>query len=72
MGTLLYGVNVNRTAKARARVGLAILAFAVVYGAIAVRLDHVRGVAGQPSVAARRGARRGRDRAARHPRPQRQ
>src|SRR6478672_1278067 len=38
MSTLLYGVNVNRTAKARARVGLAILAFAVVYGAIAVRL----------------------------------
>ncbi len=35
---LLYGENVNRNAKARARVGLAILAFAVVYGVIAVRL----------------------------------
>src|SRR6186997_3401797 len=38
LGTLLYGRNVDRTAKARARVGLAILAFAVVYAAIAVRL----------------------------------
>ena len=28
LGTLLYGRNVDRTAKARARVGLAILAFA--------------------------------------------
>ena len=36
--TLLYGKNVDRDAKARARVGLAILAFAVVYGIIAVRL----------------------------------
>ena len=35
---LLYGANVNRHAKARARVGLAIVAFAVVYGVIAVRL----------------------------------
>ena len=35
---LLYGENVNRPAKARARVGLAILAFAFVYGVIAVRL----------------------------------
>src|SRR5262252_6647860 len=38
MSTLLYGENVNRTAKARARVGLAILAFTLVYGVIAVRL----------------------------------
>jgi len=38
MTTLLYGNNVDRAAKARARVGLAILAFAVVYGIIAVRL----------------------------------
>jgi cell division protein FtsI (penicillin-binding protein 3) len=38
MNTLLYGENVNRTAKARARVGLAILAFTLVYGVIAVRL----------------------------------
>lgn len=36
--TLLYGKNVDRDAKARARVGLAILAFAVVYGIIAIRL----------------------------------
>ena len=38
MRNLLYGENVNRHAKAKARVGLAILAFAVVYGVIAVRL----------------------------------
>jgi cell division protein FtsI (penicillin-binding protein 3) len=38
MRTLLYGNNVDRTAKARARVGLAILAFALVYTAIATRL----------------------------------
>ncbi len=38
LGTLLYGRNVDRTAKARARVGLAILAFTVVYSVIAVRL----------------------------------
>src|SRR4051794_41537874 len=38
LGTLLYGRNVDRTAKARARVGLAILAFAAVYSVIAVRL----------------------------------
>ena len=36
--TLLYGANVDRTAKARARVGLAMLAFGVVYLAIATRL----------------------------------
>jgi len=35
---LLYGRDVNRVAKARARVGLAIVAFAVVYGIIAARL----------------------------------
>ncbi len=38
LGTLLYGRNVDRTAKARARVGLAMLAFAAVYSVIAVRL----------------------------------
>src|SRR5689334_22508376 len=38
IGTLLYGRNVDRTAKARARVGLAILAFAAVYSIIAARL----------------------------------
>jgi cell division protein FtsI (penicillin-binding protein 3) len=36
--TLLYGKNVDRHAKARARIGLAMLAFALVYCAIAVRL----------------------------------
>jgi cell division protein FtsI (penicillin-binding protein 3) len=35
---LLYGRDVNRAAKAKARVGLAILAFAAVYSVIAVRL----------------------------------
>ncbi|HEX5217503.1 MAG TPA: penicillin-binding protein 2, partial [Vicinamibacterales bacterium] len=35
---LLYGENVNRHVKARARVGLAIAAFALVYGVIAARL----------------------------------
>jgi cell division protein FtsI (penicillin-binding protein 3) len=36
--TLLYGRNVDRTAKAKARVGLAILAFSLVYAVIAARL----------------------------------
>jgi cell division protein FtsI (penicillin-binding protein 3) len=36
--TLLYGRNVDRNAKARARIGLAILAFGAVYAVIAVRL----------------------------------
>ena len=36
--TLLYGKNTDRAAKARARVGLAMLAFGAVYGVIAVRL----------------------------------
>jgi len=35
---LLYGANVDRNAKARARVGLAILAFVLVYAAIAAKL----------------------------------
>ncbi len=35
---LLYGANVDRSAKARARVGLAIVAFALVYAVIAGRL----------------------------------
>src|SRR5579871_6010608 len=35
---LLYGRDANRGGKARARVGLAIVAFAVVYSIIAVRL----------------------------------
>src|SRR3954470_23609213 len=36
--TLLYGRNVDRAAKARARVGLAIVAFTLVYAAIGARL----------------------------------
>jgi cell division protein FtsI (penicillin-binding protein 3) len=36
--SLLYGRNVDRAAKARARVGLAMIAFGGVYGIIAVRL----------------------------------
>jgi len=36
--TLLYGRNVDRSAKARARVGLAMIAFAAVYAVIAGRL----------------------------------
>ncbi len=35
---MLYGRNVDRSAKARARVGLAIIGFVVVYGVIALRL----------------------------------
>ncbi len=36
--SLLYGRNVDRDAKAKARLGLAIVAFAVIYGVIALRL----------------------------------
>src|SRR6478735_7676165 len=36
--SLLYGRNVDRAAKARARVGLAVLAFALVYAILAGRL----------------------------------
>src|SRR5262249_56053305 len=35
---LLYGKNVDRAAKSRARVGLAIVGFAAIYAIIAVRL----------------------------------
>ena len=38
VGKVLYGSTVDRPAKARARIGLAIIAFAAVYAAIAVRL----------------------------------
>jgi cell division protein FtsI (penicillin-binding protein 3) len=38
IGKLLYGSNIDRSAKARARIGLAILAFAAVYSIIAARL----------------------------------
>ena len=39
--SLLYGQNVDRAAKARARVGLAILAFSVVFAIIAARLQRI-------------------------------
>jgi cell division protein FtsI (penicillin-binding protein 3) len=38
IGKLLYGSNVDRAAKARARIGLAIVAFAAIYCVIATRL----------------------------------
>src|SRR6185437_4447962 len=38
IGSLLYGKNVDRAAKARARVGFAILAFAAIYAVIGGRL----------------------------------
>jgi cell division protein FtsI (penicillin-binding protein 3) len=38
MQRLLFGADIDRNAKTRARIGLAILAFALVYGVIAVRL----------------------------------
>ena len=40
--SLLYGRNVDRNAKARARVGFAILAFAAVYAVIGGRLVSLR------------------------------
>jgi cell division protein FtsI (penicillin-binding protein 3) len=49
---LLYGNNVDRGAKARTRVGLAIMGFAVVYGVIAVRLV-MFAVAGDSHIAKR-------------------
>jgi cell division protein FtsI (penicillin-binding protein 3) len=36
--SLLYGRNVNREAKAKARLGLAIVVFAAIYGVVALRL----------------------------------
>ena len=36
--SLLYGLNVDREVKAKARLGLAILAFVGIYGVIALRL----------------------------------
>ena len=54
MRSLLYGRNVDRNAKARARVGLAILAFAAVYAVIGGRL--VMFAIGADSHSARRAA----------------
>ena len=52
--SLLYGRNVDRAAKARARVGLAVLAFALVYAVLAGRL--VMFAVGADSPGARRTA----------------
>ena len=52
--SLLYGSNVDRAVKARARVGFAILAFAAVYAVIGGRL--VMFAVGADSHAARRSA----------------
>ncbi|CCD92727.1 division-specific transpeptidase, penicillin-binding protein [Bradyrhizobium sp. ORS 375] len=52
--TLLYGRDVDRTAKARARIGLAIIAFAAVYAVIGGRL--VMFAAGSDGPSARRSA----------------
>ena len=48
--TLLYGRNVDRRAKARARVGLAILAFSSVYAVIAVKLVMFAATSGEHDV----------------------
>jgi cell division protein FtsI (penicillin-binding protein 3) len=53
--SLLYGRNVDRAAKARARVGFAILAFAVIYAVIGGRLV-MFGISGDSHGAARRTA----------------
>ena len=71
MRALLYGSKVDRGAKARARVGLAILAFAVVYSIIAAAARHVCGRSRRPHRASRRRQRRDRDGASGHPRSQR-
>jgi cell division protein FtsI (penicillin-binding protein 3) len=52
--SLLYGRNVDRNAKARARVGFAILAFAAIYAVIGGRL--VMFAIGSDSHSARRAA----------------
>src|SRR5258708_10994741 len=56
--SLLYGRNVDRAAKARARVGFAILAFAAIYAVIGGRLVMfaVRGDSHGPRRAAAQGA----------------
>ena len=68
--SLLYGRNVDRAAKARARVGLAILAFAAVYAVLAGTPGDVRGRRRQPRRAPHRIAGRDCDRAPRYRRPQ--
>ena len=53
--TLLYGKNVDRHVKARARVGFAIVAFVAVYGIIAGKLV-VFGITNESNEASRRAA----------------
>ena len=65
---LLYGRNVDRGAKSRARVGLAILAFSIGYAIIAGRLIQLAAAPDNQTV--RRTGRRGLHLASRHPRPQ--
>ena len=71
MRTLLYGRDVNRNVKAKARLGLAILAFAGIYGVIALRLVMFAAASDGHGAPPQRRPGRGRHRAARHPRPQR-
>lgn len=52
VGRLLYGANVDRAAKARARIGLAVVVFALIYGVIAARLV-LYGMAADPATARR-------------------
>src|SRR3974377_1390551 len=74
--SLLYGLDVNRNAKAKARLGLAIVAFAVVYGVIAARLvmfaaqSDGHGTGRRLPHARQRTSGCGRPCAARYPRPQ--
>ena len=69
--SFLYGRDVDRNVKAKARLGLAIVAFAAIYGVIALRLvmfaEQSDGHGARRSV----GAGRARHRASRYPRPQR-
>ena len=51
--TLLYGKNVDRNVKARARVGFAIVAFVAVYGTIAGKLV-LFGITAESAEASRR------------------
>ena len=67
---LLYG-KADRHAKARGRIGLAMIAFTAVYAIIAGRLVLYAMTPDSHGGAARQRGRRDRDRAARHPRPQR-
>ena len=51
--SLLYGRNVDRAAKARARVGFAVLAFALVYAILAGRLVMINPAGANPETQVR-------------------